>query len=151
MSDYERICAVAKHCKDERPKETPSTLHYRRQKGLAKPESMKANLARHHAGVREEKEHKDDHVRVVLPKPNWSKDRDSWVYCRNCLAHLQRRSPEFLKVPCKERLSKTSKDLTAKRVKTAWWSRLCGEDPAHKELLLQATGWTEEAVNKLLS
>ena len=151
MSDYERICAIAKHCKDEHPKETPSTLHHKRLKGLAKPESMKANLAKHHARVREEKEHKDDHVRVVLPKPNWSNDRGCWVYCRYCLAHLQRRSPEFLKVPCKERLSKTSADLTAKRMKMAWWSRLCKEDPAHKELLLQATGWTEEAVNKLLS
>ena len=151
MSDFERIRAITKHCKDEHPKETPATLHHKRSKGSAKPESMKANLAKYHARVREEKEHKDDHVRVVLPKPNWANDRGSWVYCRNCLAHLQRRSPEFFKVPCKERLLRTSKDPTAKRMKKAWWSRLCKEDPVHKELLLQATGWTEEAVNKLLS
>ena len=115
MSDYERISAITKHCEDEHPDETRSTLHHKSLKGWAKPESMKANLAK----VREKTEYKDDHVRVVVPKPNWDKNRGGWIYCKNCLAHLQRRAEDFLLVPCKDRLERTRSDATAKRMKRA--------------------------------
>ena len=151
MSDYERVCAIAKHCDDEHPDETPSTLHHKRLKGWAKPDSMKANLAKHHAKVRGETEFKDDHVRVVVPKPIWDKNRGAYVYCKNCLAHLQRRVEDFMRVPCQDRLEKTRSDATAKRMKRAWWDRVCTHDPDHKSQVLQATGWSEAEVNRLLS
>ena len=153
MSTFDRLCAIAQHCKDEHPEETPSSLHHKRLKGWKKPASMKAKLTERLAAARTKKgkDEKDDHVRILLPKPKWDNNRGSYVYCRNCLAHLQRRSPKFLKVPCKERLAKLSSCLTAKHMKAAWWKRLCKEDPEHKQLLLEKTGWTEEEISKLLS
>ena len=58
---------------------------------------------------------------------------------------------DLLQVPCKERLARTKSDATAKRMKAAWWNRLCREDPDHKKMLLEATGWSAAEVNRLRS
>ncbi|CAE7233748.1 Pol [Symbiodinium natans] len=110
MSTFDRLCAIAQHCKDEHPEETPSSLHHKRLKGWKKPASMKAKLTERLAAARTKKgkDEKDDH----------------------------------------ERLAKLSSCLTAKHMKAAWWKRLCKEDPEHKQLLLEKTGWTEEEISK---
>jgi hypothetical protein len=90
--EYKR--SVAKHCQNEHPDETPHTLWWKRSKGKPKREGFGKHVVKNWQKYRKEQNKNTKHDIFLLPlaKGTYKGYRGRTMFCRKCLAHLQRNS-----------------------------------------------------------
>ena len=150
LSRQDYLRSVRAHCASAHPGQTPRSLFHKRITGRKKKTDgvSKRQLAAHEATRK--KLYRTHDIFNILPTENSKAERGRVLYCRNCLAHVQKEAPDIRKLTCKQRLQRLRSNPWTRMMKRTWWTRLKAAQPKHAEEFLRLSGWSQTELEDLL-
>ena len=150
LSRQHYLRSVRAHCASAHPGQTPRSLFHKRATGRKKKTDgvSKCQLAAHEATRK--KHYRTRDIFGILPTENSKAERGRVLYCRNCLAHVQKEAPDVRKLTCKQRLQRLRTNPWTRMMKRTWWTRLKAAQPKHAEEFLRLSGWSQAELEDLL-